>query len=267
MREPPPPRTESELVELVRSSDVRAPDSLHRQVQAMVSAHTGPTRGRRFVGNPARGSRFLGGPIPERRLVGGPTRGHRFVARTPRRSSSLGLIGAAAVVAVVAIAFVLAGLGHSGSPALSMRQTAAPMLRAATMPAPPKSNADPAKLAAAVDGVEFPYWADRFGWHSTGMRDDRMDGRAVTTVFYSDSHGHRIGYAIVAGSPAPRVRDGGVALWRNGVSYRTLSADGVAIVSWLRAGHLCVVSGRGVSSATLLRLASWSDGSGGATAS
>ncbi len=33
----------------------------------------------------------------------------------------------------------------------------------------------------------------------------------------------------------------------------------VAVVTWLRDGHLCVVSGRGVSSATLLRLASWSD--------
>jgi hypothetical protein len=28
-------------------------------------------------------------------------------------------------------------------------------------------------------------------------------------------------------------------------------------VTWLRDGHLCVLSGRGVSGATLLRLASW----------
>ena len=32
-----------------------------------------------------------------------------------------------------------------------------------------------------------------------------------------------------------------------------------AVVTWLRDGHLCVVSGHGVSSATLLKLASWSD--------
>lgn len=231
MTEQLPPRTESELVELVRSSDVRAPDSLHRQVQAQVTAHRGPARGQRFAG-----------------------RG----ALLPRPSfSPLGLIGLGAVVALVAIAIV-AGLGHGGSSTLSMRQTAAPMLSAATMPAPPQSSANPTKLAAAVDGVKFPYWKERFGWRSTGMRDDRMDGRAVTTVFYSDSHGHRIGYAIVAGTPAPRV-GGGVALWRGGVTYRMLSANGVAIVTWLRDGHLCVVSGRGVSSATLLKLASWSD--------
>jgi hypothetical protein len=36
-------------------------------------------------------------------------------------------------------------------------------------------------------------------------------------------------------------------------------AVAAAVVTWLRDGHLCVVSGRGVSSATLLRLASWSD--------
>ena len=47
--------------------------------------------------------------------------------------------------------------------------------------------------------------------------------------------------------------------WRGGVSYRLLTENGAAVVTWLRDGHLCVASGRGVSSATLLRLASWSD--------
>ena len=74
----------------------------------------------------------------------------------------------------------------------------------------------------------------------------------------------RGGYAILAGTPAPRV-GGGVIAWRGGVSYRLLTVNGAAVVTWLRDGHLCVVSGRGVSGATLLRLASWSDR--GATAS
>jgi len=34
---------------------------------------------------------------------------------------------------------------------------------------------------------------------------------------------------------------------------------GAPVVTWLRDGHLCVVSGHGVSGATLLRLASWGD--------
>jgi hypothetical protein len=44
---------------------------------------------------------------------------------------------------------------------------------------------------------------------------------------------------------------------RWGVSYRVLSQDGATVVSWQRAGHLCVVSGRGVNARTLLSLASW----------
>jgi hypothetical protein len=161
---------------------------------------------------------------------------------------------AAAVVVMVALAAILGG-GSSGP---SLRQAAASTLRAATLPAPPESSANHAQLAAAVDGVPFPYWEDRFGWRSTGTRSDRIDGRTVTTVFYSDAAGRRIGYAILAGTPVPRI-DGGAIAWRDGVPYRLLSENGTAVVTWLRDGHLCVVSGRGVSSATLLRLASWSD--------
>ena len=32
-----PPRTESELIELVRSIDVRAPEALHRRVEELVA--------------------------------------------------------------------------------------------------------------------------------------------------------------------------------------------------------------------------------------
>jgi hypothetical protein len=80
----------------------------------------------------------------------------------------------------------------------------------------------------------------------------------ITTVFYADGRGRRIGYAIVAGSPAPRI-SGGVVRWRNGTPYRLETQSGAPVVTWLRSGHLCVVSGRGVSSATLLRLASWNE--------
>ncbi len=211
-----PPHTESELIELVRSSDVRAPDSLHRHVGTLLASR----RRRRLVLSP---------PV-------------------------LGAV-AAAVVVVVALAIALSG---GGSPGPSLRQAAAPTLRAATLPAPPDSSANHARLAVAVDGVPFPYWEDRFGWRSTGTRSDRIDGRTVTTVFYSDAAGRRIGYAILAGTPAPRI-DGGVVDWRGGVPYRLLTANGAAVVTWLRDGRLCVVSGRGVSSATLLKLASWSD--------
>jgi len=212
----PPPHTESELIELVRSSEERAPDSLHRQVGTLLASR------------------------PPRRLALHPP--------------VLGAV-AAAVVVVVALAIILNG---SGSPTLNMHQAAAPTMRAATRSAPPESSTNHAELTAAVDGVKFPYWEDRFGWRSSGMRSDQIAGRAITTVFYSDASGRRIGYAIIAGTPALRI-DGGVVAWRGGVPYRLLTANGAAVVTWLRDGRLCVVSGRDVSSATLLRLASWSD--------
>jgi hypothetical protein len=223
------------VAELLRSfDDAPAPARLHRRVEALVAEHSkGPARP-----------------------------GHRSAGRTRGRRpfSVLGFAGAsAAVVVVVALAVVLGGNGSS-SHTLSLRQAAAPTLRAATLPAPSESGTDRARLTAAVDGVPFPYWEDRFGWRSTGTRSDLIDGRAVTTVFYADAAGQRIGYAILAATPAPRIGGaGGVTIWRGGVSYRLLTANGAAVVSWLRDGHLCVVSGRGVSSATLLRLASWSD--------
>ena len=216
------------IAELLRSFDAPVPESLHRRIKSLVASHQS-----------------------------------QFAPRSPRRGlgrfSALGLASAGVVAAAVVVVVIVVGLGGSGSaPTVSFGQAAASTLRAATLPAPPESQLHHAQLAVAVDGVPFPYWSERFGWRSTGSRTDRVDGRSITTVFYGDSSGRRIGYAILAGTTAPRV-GGGVIAWRGGVSYRLLNENGAAAVTWLRDGHLCVVSGRGVSSATLLGLASWSD--------
>jgi hypothetical protein len=224
------------VAELLRSFDgAPAPALLHRRIESLVAAHQdsdSPRRDRRFAPRSGASRRPLFSPLG-------------FVGA-----------GAAAIVAVVAIAIAV-GLGGS-SHTLSLRQAAAPTLRAATLPAPAESGANHAELTAAVDGVRFPYWGERFGWHSTGTRSDQIDGRAVTTVFYSDATGRRIGYAILAGTPAPPI-SGGKVSWHGGVQYRLLTENGASAVVWQRDGHLCVVSGHGVSGATLLRLASWSD--------
>jgi hypothetical protein len=219
------------IAELLRSFDAPAPQSLHRRIDSLLASHQD-----RRIGSHLLGSRFA----------------HRLSFAT--------LAGASAIVVAAAIVLVIAiGLSTRGgsTPTLSGDQAAAPTLQAATLPPPPESLAHHAQLAAAVDGVPFPYWSERFGWHSSGARADRIDGRTVTTVFYANAAGQRVGYAIFAGSPAPKT--GGLVAWRGGVAYRLLKEDGAAVVTWLRDGHLCVVSGRGVSSATLLKLASWSD--------
>jgi hypothetical protein len=218
-------RAESELVEFVRSIDVRAPESLHNQVQALV-AEASRRKGRRGTG-------------------------HR---RAPA-FASYAIAGAlAAAVAAIAIAIGLSGAGSNGP---FIRQASALTLGRSTAAAP-REKPGTAQLAAAVDGVAFPYWEERFGWRSTGTRHDHVNGRAVTTVFYADHHGRQIGYAIVAGTPAPK-QDRGAIAWRNGTRFRVLQLDGATVVSWLRDGHLCVVAGRGVSAAMLLALASWHD--------
>jgi hypothetical protein len=228
----PRPTSESELVERIRSIDVRAPDSLHRRVQAMID------------GEPAQAGRRTG------RWRG---------AGRSRSSSVLGprLAAGGAIAAVVVALAIVIGLS-GGSSTLSVRDASALTLRPATAAAPEESAGNGRALTAAVDGVSFPYWGGHFGWRSTGSRTDRVDGRTITTVFYANRRGERVGYAIVAG-PTPTPMSGGVVSMRDGTSYRLLTVEGVAVVTWLRDGRLCVISGRGVSGATLLTLASWDD--------
>jgi hypothetical protein len=223
----PRPSTESELVEFVRSIDQRAPDSLHRKVDSLVAA---------------------GSPHNARRRTGGSAA--RSFGTAPR------LAAAGAIAAAVAAVAIAVGLSGGGSSPLSLSQASALTLRPSTAAAPAERNHT--ELTAAVEGLSFPYWGGRFGWRSTGARTDRVGGRTVTTIFYANSRGQRIGYAIVAGS-APERPSGGVTSWHDGTPYRLLSMNGAPVVSWLRNGHLCVVSGRGVEGATLLRLASWDD--------
>jgi len=228
------PQTESELVEFVRAIDAPAPDSLHREVESLLASRSQLARRRRIAGSIGSAFGSFGS------------------------SQRLAAAGALAAAAAIAIA-IAASSGGGASSALSLRTASALTLRPATAPAPSESMSDRAQLAVAVDGVSFPYWEERFGWRSAGARTDRVGGRSVTTVFYVDGRGSRIGYAIVGGTPAP-ASSGGLIAWRDKTPYRLLTENGAPVVTWLRDGHLCVVSGRDVSSATLLRLASWGDG-------
>ncbi|HWJ51490.1 MAG TPA: hypothetical protein VNR42_10740 [Solirubrobacteraceae bacterium] len=214
---------ETDLIERLHAIDVRAPEELHRRVQSLVAERT-------------TGSRVRGG-------VGGRTRWPLL----------LGGAGTTVAAAAVILVLILAG---GGSSKLSVREVSARTLLAATTAAPRESPRERGALTENVDGVAFPYWKGRFGWRASGTRSDTIDGRTVRTVFYSDTSGQRIGYAIVSGTPAPAAH-GGVVVWRHGKPYRLLSEHGVTSVVWMRSGRLCVVTGRGVSSSMLLALASW----------
>jgi hypothetical protein len=172
-------------------------------------------------------------------------------------------VGALGAVVVVAVAIAVSSTGGASS-GLSQTQAVALTLRPATLRAPAEKPGNHAELAAAVEGVSFPYWGRDLGWRATGSRIDRVGGRVLTTVFYANRRGDRVGYVIVGGNGAPR-SSGGVVSWRNGMPYRMTNENGVPVVLWLRSGHLCVLSGHGVSGATLLRLAS--SGENGSVAS
>jgi hypothetical protein len=167
------------------------------------------------------------------------------------------LAGGALASAVAVVAALVISLSSSPHHRLGLTQIAALTLAPATMTAPSESSTHHAQLSVSVRGVPFPYWGEHFGWRSTGARIDHIAGRTVKTVFYESSGKQRIGYAILDGAgPSPNA---GTVVNHDGVSFTLLTRSGVRSVTWTRAGHLCVVSGRSVSGATLLRLASWND--------
>ena len=82
--------------------------------------------------------------------------------------------------------------------------------------------------------------------------DRLQDGRTIHTVFYTRA-GQRIGYAIAADSPLSV--DGGRTVTRNGVRMRVLHTGDATIVTWLRAGHTCILAARHIDPDVLLELA------------
>lgn len=223
----PQPRTETELLELLHSIDASAPEDLHARIDALVLRRSRRSRTRRV----------------EMRSLPVPPWGWRI---------------AGAVAALAAAGALAVGLQAGGTVPVTLRTASALTLSRATLAPPAQSSGRPAKLAASVDGLAFPYWQASLGWQATGARVDRIAGRSVTTVFYEDRLGRRIGYAIVAGTPALPVA-GGHPTWSDGVSYRALAGNGVQAIAWDRDGHLCIIAGRDVGTQQLLRLAAAED--------
>lgn len=218
-----PQSREDELIAMIRAVDVPAPERLHRRTEALIARRAGERR-----------------------------RGRTHSLR-PRLGAA-----AALVAAIVVVLVLVTGSGGGGSSPFSLRTATALTREPATRAAPSENTSRRAQLMASVDNIAFPYWEEHFGWRSTGSRQDRVAGRSVTTVFYSDRAGRRVGYAIVAGTPAPRALSGSIH-WRHGTPYRFTRIDGSGVVTWLRQGHLCIVAGPGVREATLLSLASWQE--------
>ncbi len=217
------------LAQLRALESVRAPDSLHRTIEQMVGEAA------------ARPPKRLSLPRPAWSASAG-------VAGSQR----LRLAGAAAVLAAAAAVLVLV-LGSGGRPAPTVLEASRLALAPATLPSPAENPHDGAKLDASVEGLAYPYWGGQRGWPATGSRHDRLSGRSITTVFYATRSGARVGYAIVAGRPLAEPSSGS-QLVRGGVRFHVLDAHGATVVTWREAGHTCILAGRGVPVAAMVRL-------------
>jgi hypothetical protein len=159
----------------------------------------------------------------------------------PRRRLRPALAGAVAT-AMAAIVLVLA---------LTLGGPSAPTTVDAAELSPLGSERPPAHSFA---GVTYPNWGRRFGWFSVGARDDELGGRRTTTVFYRHTH-HRIGYTVISGRPIePPARAEVVTV--NGVELRRFKLGAQDVVTFVRNGHTCVLSGEVHHASTLVKLAS-----------
>jgi hypothetical protein len=223
--ETPDTEAQHSTVALLRSIDVSAPASLHDSVREMTEAASGQ-RSRSW-------SRSL----------------------TLRSRPSALLVGAFASAAGF-IAVLIFTLGSSAPATPTVLQASTLGLRPATTSAPEENPRAPGQLAISAEGIAYPYWNRRFGWQTAGVRSDRLGGHMVTTVFYANASGQRIGYSIVDGHPLGTPSEGRAAIW-HGTRFDVLHPAGSTVVTWRRDGHTCILVGSKVSAKTLLTLANW----------
>ncbi|MDX6672539.1 MAG: hypothetical protein QOI91_2902 [Solirubrobacteraceae bacterium] len=247
-----PSLTDRERAELAALADGTLSPRRQAEVQARVDA-----------------SRALRGAVDEQRRARAAIRGAAEPAPAALRTSvqalgrdlgprgrrrGLALAGALAG-AVTAVALVLALVLPGDLPGGPTIVQAAGLSRLPpTAPAPKPDPSNPRVLEARVGRVAFPNWAP-YGWRTVGTRTDTLAGRKVVTVFYARGR-QVVGYQVVDGRPLPAP----VAVHRtvsHHTTYRSFTARGETIVTWVEGDRTCIVSGRGVAPHTLRRLAAW----------
>jgi hypothetical protein len=160
--------------------------------------------------------------------------------RARRRWRPLAALAGLAAAAVLALVLVTGG----GAP--TVRDV---LDSAGRAPAAAISPTGGPLLPVAVEHVRFPDYEKKFGWRAIGRREDEIDGRDVTTVFYRRGP-ERVSYSIVAGEalPEPAGRD----IEAEGTRLRRI---GAGAVTWRRLGHTCVMTGPNLR--TVAELAGW----------
>jgi hypothetical protein len=147
-------------------------------------------------------------------------------------------VGSGAAIALVGVVVALQSDGGSSEPTLAAIDAVS--TSSATDAAPAILGGDPPVLAASVGQLQFPDWQKSFGLTAVGQRQDEVDGRAVTTVFYRDAAGAQLGYSVVAGEPLAE-QPAGQPIQREGKTYHVADEGSQRIVTWTQQGHTCVM--------------------------
>lgn len=163
------------------------------------------------------------------------------------RAAATGVTGAVAAGALASAVVLGLGGGVSGAPTVAAAATLG-----LKVPVSATGSTLPGVRAA---GIAFPDWSYRFALSGAGVRHDSLSGRPATTVFYAGG-GQRIAYTIVSGSPIPAGASTTTSTWA-GIQLRSFSSGNRAVVTWLRDGHTCVLSGPRPLLKQMLRLAAW----------
>lgn len=164
----------------------------------------------------------------------------RAASRMPfwrRHRSIVAASGAAAALAVVAIVLSIG----DGATEPSLDDVYASAKLAPTEAAPDPAGGEPPVLAARVDNIVFPDWQEKFGWKPVGRRDETVADRPVTTVFYRNPDGARLGYSIVSGDALDDTPPG-QQVKRNGNVYHVAREGERTIVTWTQDGQTCVIA-------------------------
>jgi hypothetical protein len=158
-----------------------------------------------------------------------------------------------AAAALAAVALALETGGDNGDPSLDKVYATAQLNP--TSAAPAVAGGEPPVLDANVGALEFPDWREKFGWKAVGRRESDLAGRRVTTVFYRNAEGARLGYAVVAGD-ALGGNPAGRPVEHKGKTYDVARGDERTIVTWTQQGHTCaIVAPSEVPQSTLVDLA------------
>lgn len=191
-----------------------------------------------------------------------PLRARLELARDPdprlRLPPFLTATAATAAVAVAAFvaALVVAIGGPTGAPTVAAAAGLGARTPVAVAGATPNDHGVLPGVSAA--GISFPDWGRNFGFEAVGVRRDQLSGRLATTVFYARGD-QQIAYTIMSGPPVPAGASLHESVW-DGIRIGSFLSHGRVVVTWLRNGHTCVLSGAGTPSALLARLASYRAG-------